>query len=510
MQLVNSAGKFLLQKRMRQIRNFKENPEDVQQKCLNYLISTAKFTDYGKKFDFKSITNIRQFQDQVPLASYEDFLPYIKQTLKGEQNILWPSYIKDFAKSSGTTSENSKLIPVSRESLQNCHYQGGRDMLALYLHHNPDSKLFSGKNLSIGGSQESSLSNINSEAYIANISAIVMKNLPFWAQFGRTPGLEITMMQSWEEKIKRMCEVTTKQNVTSMAGSPMWVILLLQHILKEKKVNYLQEIWPNLEVFFHGSVSFTPYKSLFNQLDRDKNLHYLEVYNASEGFFGLQDRLDDPSLLLMLNYSIFYEFIPVEEFNSVDPKVIPLSEVESGKHYSMVITTNSGLWRYKIGDTIQFTETRPYRFIISGRTKQCLNVFGEDIFIYHAEKALEKACDMTGALMENFTAAPRFFDKRTKGYHEWVIEFVKRPNHLHQFTSILDEELCKLSADYKSKRNRDSAIERPVIYEVPTGTFYSWLKKKNKLGGQHKIPRLSNDRGFVEELLGSNPVLPDL
>ena len=467
---------------------------------MNDLLETTQNTYYGRKFHFKDVNNYRQFVEQVPVNNYEDLQPFIELILKGEHNVLWPTPIKWFAKSSGTTGATSKIIPVSTEGLELCHFQGGRDMLALYIRNYPDAKLFSGKNLSIGGSQESRYSN-NDNHYIANISAIVMKNLPFWAQFGRTPGLEVTMMSNWEEKIRKISEVTSQQRVTSLAGSPMWMLLLLQHIIKEHKITYIQDVWPDLEVFFHGSVSFAPYRPLFEELDRDKSLRYLEIFNATEGFFGLQDQKDDTSLLLMLNYGIFYEFIPEKDFLNDNPKVIPLSEVEIGKNYSMVISTNSGLWRYKIGDTIKFTSTSPYRFTISGRTKHCINVFGEDLFAEHAEKGISQACRETGAILRDFTAAPYFYDRSKKGYHEWLIEFVRSPRDLQEFTAILDKELGKYNDDYAAKRRNDIAIEKPVVREMPEGTFYEWLKRNNKLGGQHKVPRLSNSREFVEELL---------
>ncbi len=504
MQLINSVGKYVFSRRLKEIYHFKLHPEEVQQKSLLDLLKLAKDTEYGKKYEFSSIKSIREFQERVPISSYEDLYPYIDRVLRGEHNVLWPSRITNFAKSSGTTGDKRKLVPVSRESLVKCHFQGGRDMFALYIDNYPDTKVFTGKNLSIGGNQESKHFEGNPSAYIANISAIVMKNLPSWAQYKRTPGLEITMMENWEEKIKLMAQVTTKENVASMAGSPMWIILLLQHIFNTKKANYLQEIWPNLEVLFHGSVSFPPYRPIFDLMDRDNSMRYLEVYNATEGFFGLQDVANDPSLLLMLNYDIFYEFIPAEDFESENPRVLTLEQVDLNKNYTMVISTSSGLWRYKIGDTIRFTELRPYRFLISGRTKHCINIFGEDLFIDHAEKGLARACSVTGAIMENYTAAPKFYESTTKGYHEWVIEFVREPKDLKEFANILDEELSNLNEDYKSKRNNNAAIEVPVVRTVSTGTFYTWLKKNNKLGGQHKITRLSNNRNFVEELLNQD------
>ncbi|GAB2771159.1 GH3 auxin-responsive promoter family protein [Salinimicrobium soli] len=501
MGIIDSIGNLVMKSRMQDLEHSVDHPHDTQQQVLHNLLETAKNTVFGKEHDFQNISNYEQFKQKVPLADYEDLLPYFNRLLKGEQNMLWPTPIKWFAKSSGTTGSKSKIVPVSTEGLEQCHYQGGRDMLALYIHNYPDAQLFSGKNLSIGGSQENNFDSSKNGFYTANISAIVMKNLPFWAQFGRTPGLEVTMMNNWEEKIKKIAEITTQQNVTSLAGSPMWMLLLLQHIIKEQKIEYIQEIWPNLEVFFHGSVSFDPYRPLFESLDRDKSLRYLEIFNATEGFFALQDKKNDPSLLLMLNYGIYYEFIPEKEFYNENPTVLSLSEVEVGKNYSMVISTNSGLWRYKIGDTIKFTETRPYRFVISGRTKHCINVFGEDLFVEHAEKALSVACKKTGAVLRDFTAAPYFYARQKKGYHEWLIEFVESPKNGKEFLQILDTELGILNDDYAAKRKNDIAIDAPVVREMPSGTFYQWLKRKNKLGGQHKIPRLSNSREFVEELL---------
>lgn len=500
MGIIDSIGNLVMKSRMDDLENSVNNPHETQQKVLSELLSTTKHTYYGKNYHFRDISNYRQFKEQVPLNNYEDLFPYIDLILKGEQNVLWPTPIKWFAKSSGTTGATSKIIPVSTEGLEQCHYQGGRDMLALYIRNYPDAKLFSGKNLSIGGSQESKLSDKNGY-YTGNISAIVMKNLPFWAQFGRTPGLEVTMMNNWEEKIRKISEITSQQKITSLAGSPMWMLLLLQYIIKEHKINYIQDVWPDLEVFFHGSVSFAPYRPLFEELDKNNSLRYLEIFNATEGFFALQDQKDDPSLLLMLNYGIYYEFIPEKEFLLENPKVIPLSEVEVGKNYSMVISTNSGLWRYKIGDTIKFTTVSPYRFTISGRTKHCINVFGEDLFAEHAEKAISVACRETGAILRDFTAAPYFYDRSKKGYHEWLIEFVRSPQNKADFLEILDRELGKYNDDYAAKRRNNVAIEPPVVREMPEGSFYEWLKRKNKLGGQHKVPRLSNSREFVEELL---------
>lgn len=500
MKIINQIGKLVMKNRLRHLDFSVQNAEEVQQKVLQDLLIKARDTQYGKIYRFRDIQNYRAFREQVPLVSYEDLLPYFSRMLSGENNLLWPAKINFFAKSSGTTGSSSKFIPVSKEGLTGCHYQGGRDMLAFYLRNYPGSKIFSGKNLSIGGSQESDPTYQKNGIFTANISAIVMKNLPFWAQFKRTPGMKVTMMNDWEEKIRLIANITTRENVSSLAGSPMWMLLLLQHILKEEKHLYIQDIWPGLEVFFHGSVSFEPYRPLFESLDKGKNLRYLEIYNATEGFFALQDQVEDNSLLLMSNYGIFYEFIPEKDALSDNPKVIPLNEIEAGKNYSMVISTNSGLWRYKIGDTVKFTSTRPYRFKICGRTKHCINVFGEDLFAEHAEKALLEACKKTGAILQNFTVAPFFYALKNKGYHEWLVEFLKSPANTKEFSAILDLELGKLNTDYREKRKNDIAIERPLVLELPQGTFYEWLKRKNKLGGQHKIPQLSNSREFLEEL----------
>lgn len=501
MRIIDFLGTWFIRKRIHQIEYFKKNPEEVQQNVLRYLLQNAQNTEYGKKHGFRKIKTLTQFQNQVPVVSYQEIQPYIDRLMKGEQNILWPSPVKWFAKSSGTTSHKSKYIPVSQEALRSCHFAGGKDMLALYTQNYPDTKIFSGKNLSIGGSQENNFSDKASQIFIGNISAIVMKNLPLWAQYSRTPGIDLTLMGNWEEKIKKIATVTKNQKVASMAGNPMWLLLLLQYMLKENNVKYIQDIWPDLEVFFHGAVSLTPYKAVLEKMDRDHSLRFMDIYNATEGFFGLQDQTEDTAMLLMLNYGIFYEFIPAEDFESETPKAIPLWDTETGKNYSVVISTSSGLWRYKIGDTVKFTSLKPYRFHISGRTKNCINVFGEDLFTEHAEKALDAACKKTGAMLDNYTAAPKYYGNGQKGNHEWIVEFTEAPQDLELFTQLLDQELCSVNEDYAEKRKFNIAIEKPVVHEVPQGTFYAWLKNKGKLGGQHKIPRLSNSREMAEDLL---------
>ncbi|MDT0688253.1 GH3 auxin-responsive promoter family protein [Salegentibacter sp. F188] len=501
MKLISKLGNQYLKRRLRDIDEMKENPYKIQEDVFKELLKKGKNTAYGKKYGFSSIADINKFREKTPVVGYSDLTPFIERAVQGEKNVLWPGKMENFAKSSGTTDSRSKLIPVSMEGLRNCHYLGGRDMLAIYLRNFPDSLLLSGKNLSIGGSQEGNANSGKNTFYTGNISAIVMKNLPFWAQLGRTPGIKVALMNDWEKKMKTISEITSRQKITSLAGSPMWMLLLLQHIQKEREINDIKEVWPHLEVFFHGSVSFGPYKPLFEELDKAGTLRYQEIYNATEGFFGIQELVNDTSLLLMLNYGVFYEFIPEENFKDEFPETVLLSEVKPGKRYSLVISTNSGLWRYKIEDSIKFTSTDPFRFKIMGRTKHCINVFGEDLFAEQGEEALFKACKRTGALMQNFTVAPFFYSQEKKGYHEWVVEFKKSPANPEEFTAILDEELCKLNEDYMEKRKGDTAIHMPAVRQVPPGTFYQWLKSKEKLGGQHKIPAMSNSRNFVEEIL---------
>ncbi|MEO0333582.1 MAG: GH3 auxin-responsive promoter family protein, partial [Bacteroidota bacterium] len=439
---------------------------------------------------------------RVPVVSYEEFFPYIDRLLHGEDNVLWPGKIKWFAKSSGTTNATSKFIPVSQEALDECHFKGGKDLVSIYVNNYPDTKMFAGKTLTIGGSQQINQLDENSESYTGDVSAVLMKNLPFWAQFSRTPSLDIALMDNWEEKVEKIARSTVNENVTAMAGVPTWTIVILQRILELKKAQHVHEIWPNLEVFFHGAVSFTPYRDLFQKLIPSGKMRYTETYNATEGFFGIQDQRSSTEMLLMLDYGIFYEFIPMDEFDQEQPRTLTIDEVEVGKNYALVISTNAGLWRYKIGDTIRFTSTLPYRFRITGRTKHFINAFGEELVIENAEQALAEACRQSGALIENFTAAPQYIGESSKGRHEWIIEFSEPPESLEQFTQILDETLQKLNSDYRAKREKSLAVDAPLVHAAPQGTFYRWMKSRGKLGGQNKVPRLANNR---EGLLGRVP-----
>lgn len=491
-----------MKKRIHQIELFLKYPVDVQNELLDNLLHTAVHTKYGKKYEFKSLKgNIKEFQERVPVVNYEDMYPYIERLLQGEQNILWPTDIKWFAKSSGTTNAKSKFIPVSPEALEDCHYKGGKDMLSIYMNNYPDTKMFTGKGLTIGGSHEINKMDKNSNSYYGDVSAVIMKNLPIWAKIARTPSLDIALMHDWEQKLQLMSEVTSQENVTSISGVPTWTIVLIEKVLEITGKKNILEVWPNLEVFVHGAVAFGPYRSVFENLIPSKDMRYMETYNASEGFFGIQDQVDSEDLLLMLDYGVFYEFIPYEELEKEHPRALTLAEVELGKNYAMLITTNAGLWRYKIGDTVKFTSKDPYRIRISGRTKHFINAFGEELIIENAEYAISKACRETGASIENFTAGPIYLEQGKQGSHEWVIEFKVRPKDEGRFIEVLDSALKEVNSDYEAKRQGNIALYPPRVHFAEEGTFYHWMKKRGKLGGQNKVPRLANNREYLEDVL---------
>lgn len=501
MEIINSIMSWVMKKRIHDIDLFLKYPVEVQNEIFSNLVKTAKKTDFGREYDFGDIRTLKDFKERVPLHSYEDIYPYIEKLLNGKQNVLWPSEIKWFAKSSGTTNAKSKFIPVSQEALTDCHFKGGKDMLSIYFNNHPDSKMFTGKGLAVGGSQQINQFDSNSNSYYGDVSAVIMSNLPFWAQLARTPKLEIALMSEWEEKIEKMAMNTIEENVTNIVGVPTWTVVLIQRILEITGKKHIHEVWPNLEVFIHGAVSFEPYEALFKKLAPSKKMNYLETYNASEGFFGIQDRVDSRDLLLMLDYGIFYEFIPIEHVDEEHPDTIGLEEVELDKNYAMVISTNAGLWRYLIGDTVKFTNLDPFRIRITGRTKHFINAFGEELIVENAESAIRKACEVTSAIIGDYTAGPRYLEARKKGGHEWIIEFQEAPSDRNLFIEVLDNTLKELNSDYEAKRYRDIALEAPIIHFVKPGTFYSWMKKRGKLGGQHKVPRLSNNRDYIDDIL---------
>lgn len=498
MAIINSILNWRMKKRFHQIELFMKYPIEIQKDCLTDLLSDAKNTEFGKKYDFASIKSIKEFQNRIPIQDYDDIKDDVSRIMKGEQNILWPSQIKWFAKSSGTTSDKSKFIPVSNEALYDCHYKGGKDLLSIYCNSNENSKVFTGKTIMMGGSNE--IINNNKGAYHGDLSAIIIENLPFWVNYFSGPDKDVLLMGDWEKKIQRIAEGTIDENITSISGVPSWTLVLFNYIIEKTGAKNIKEIWPNLELYMHGAVNFQPYLEQFN--DFCPGLNYMESYNASEGYFGIQLELGVPDFLLMLDYGVFYEFIPIDHYhNSDDPKVLTLEDVEIGINYVIIITTNAGLWRYAIGDTIEFTGLYPFRFKITGRTKHFINAFGEELIIENAENALAIACAKTNSKIKEYTAAPMYFENDGNGAHEWLIEFEEEPDSLSFFTDTLDNALKAINSDYEAKRFKNMILGTPQIRIMPTGTFYDWLKSKNKLGGQNKVPRLANNRKYVDEIL---------
>ncbi|WP_053969848.1 GH3 auxin-responsive promoter family protein [Mangrovimonas sp. ST2L15] len=499
--IVNSIASWFLKKRFHQIELFLKYPNEVQMELLSHLLEKAKDTEIGRRYDFQSIGDYETFAKRIPISNYEDLSPDIERSRQGETNIFWPEPIKWFAKSSGTTNSKSKFIPVSGDSLEDCHYAASKDLLCMYLNNNEDSQLFTGKSLRLGGSKELYREN---GTIFGDLSAILIDNMPFWAEFSSTPSNRVSLMSNWEEKMQAIVEETVEENVTSLAGVPSWMLVLLNNVLDYTNKDSLLDIWPNLEVYFHGGVSFTPYKNQYKSILPKKDFRYYEIYNASEGFFAIQDRNKSSELLLMLDYGIFYEFIPMDCYGTESEHVIPLNQVELDKNYAIVITTNAGLWRYKIGDTVKFTSVKPYRIKVSGRTKHHINVFGEELIIENAEDALRKVCQKTGAQIVDYTAAPIFMEGKEKGAHEWLIEFKIPPQDIDYFNELFDNALKALNSDYEAKRYNNMTLNKPKIHMARPKLFYDWLKQHGKLGGQHKVPRLSNTRMYLDDLLGMN------
>lgn len=498
MAFVNSVLNWWIKKRIHQIELFNKYPIDVQNEVFKKLIVAAKNTEWGKKYGYSSITSVSEYQNRVPVSSYEDLKPYIDRLRKGEQNILWNEEITWFAKSSGTTAGKSKFIPVSPSALEECHFKGGKDMLALYFNLYPESDFFEGKALVMGGSRN--ILEISNTTYVeGDLSAILMHNLPFWAQFKRIPSLTIALMDEWENKLELMAESTMQHNVSSISGVPSWMLVLLRKILKKSGKSHLHEIWPNLEVFFHGGINFEPYREQYNSIIDPDRMVYSNTYNASEGFFAIQDQRDSTDLLLILDYGIYYEFIPSVDVGNENYKALTLEEVELGVNYAMIISTNAGLWRYMIGDTVVFTSLYPFRVRITGRVKNFINAVGEELIIDNAEKALSLACSKTAATISEYTAAPLFKDNEVQ--HQWLIEFEKKPDNFEFFIDIFDNALKSLNSDYEAKRYHDLVLKMPLVESLKKGTFYKWMKNRNKLGGQNKVPRLSGSREYVDEIL---------
>lgn len=498
MKILSPAISSLARLRLWRIDAWKNNPLDAQREVLQDIVTAAQYTEYGRKYNFSNLFNVRDFKNAVPIIEYDDVKPYIERMLKGEQNLVWNTPVYWFAKSSGTTSERSKFIPISDESLEDCHYKASKDVLSLYYQYKPDSELLTGKGLVIGGSH--SINPVNAEAQFGDLSAVLFQNSPFWAHWLRTPDLSIAIMNEWESKIEKIAEATIRETVTSVSGVPTWTLVLFKRILEKTGKQNMGEVWPHLELYMHGGVSFTPYKEQFQKLI-GKEINYLEMYNASEGFFAAQTSPDENGMLLFTDHGIFYEFMPVSEYGQNNPKTIGLQDVELGKNYALVISTNGGLWRYLVGDTIQFTSLKPFHIKVSGRLKHFINAFGEEVIVDNTDKAIAVASQKTNSVVNDYTAAPVYFSDTSNGAHEWLIEFEKEPENLAAFTSELDMALRSINSDYDAKRYKDIALGMPVIHAVKKGTFNAWLRQKGKLGGQHKVPRLSNERVLLDEIL---------
>jgi len=496
--IINTVASWLLKKRLHQIEFFLKYPIEVQEELLMGLVDFAKDTEIGKSFDFRSIKNYSDFASRVPITNYEGMEHLIDQARRGTTNLFWPTPIKWFAKSSGTTNAKSKFIPVSQESLEDCHYKSSKDLLSIYLNNNENSQLFTGKSLRLGGSKELYESH---GSVFGDLSAILIDNMPFWAEFSSTPSNKVSLMPDWNTKLAAVIAETTKENVTSMAGVPSWMLVLLNELIDTTGNEHLFQVWDQLEVYFHGGVSFSPYKDQFKKLLPRKSFNYYEIYNASEGFFAIQDRNKASDLMLMLDYGIFYEFIPMNAYGKEAEYAIPLSEVTLHTNYAIVITTNAGLWRYKVGDTVRFTSLSPHRIKVTGRTRHHINVFGEELIIENAEEALKIVCKKTKTEIIEYTAAPIFMEGKNKGGHEWLIEFRTPPQDLGHFTALLDNALKSLNSDYEAKRYNNMTLNEPLVHKARAGQFHDWLAGKDKLGGQHKIPRLSNSRQYLEELM---------
>ena len=497
MKLLSPVISRLARMRLWGVENWISFPISAQRNVLQHLVTQAQYTEFGRKYKFSRLFTVKDFKNRIPIHEYNDLKSYIERMMAGEQNILWNTPIYWFAKSSGTTSDKSKFIPISEESLKDIHFKGSKDVLTNYYKNFPDSDLLTGKSLVVGGSHQ--VNSLDEEIQYGDLSAVLMQNTPFWGNWIRTPQLNIALLDEWESKIEQLAQSTIHENVTSLAGVPTWTIILIKRILEISGKNTLKEVWPNLELYMHGGVSFVPYRDQINKLI-GAPINYLEMYNASEGFFAAQNMPDNEGLLLYTDHGIFYEFLPVEEYGKSN-ETIGLKEVELNKNYAPVISTNGGLWRYLLGDTIEFTSLRPFKIKVTGRLKHFINAFGEEVIVDNADKAIAIASEKTNSIVKDYTAAPVFFSENNNGAHEWLIEFETAPNDFKRFTFELDEALKSLNSDYEAKRYKNIALRLPIIHSLQKNTFDHWLKSKGKLGGQHKVPRLSNERKMIEEIL---------
>ena len=499
---LTDISRFFLGKRLKDFELYASQPEAVQQKVLRRLLNDAAHTTWGREHGYASIKSYTDYAAAVPLQTYDDLKPYIDRMRHGEDNLLWHSKVKWYAQSSGTTNDKSKYIPVTSEGLDDTHYRGGADCVAIYLGMNPSSRFFSCKGLILGGSFNEQPNPDGSR--VGDLSAVLMQNINPVVNFFRVPSKEVALMREWESKIERLAADTASVNVTNLSGVPSWMLVVLKKVLDITGKDSIEQVWPGIEVFFHGGVSFTPYRSQYKELIKSDQMHYVETYNASEGFFGIQSDLSDPSMMLMIDYGVFYEFVPMTEFGKPNARAVSLTDIELGKNYAMVISTSCGLWRYVIGDTVMFTSKSPYKFRITGRTKHFINAFGEELIVDNAEKGLARACAETGAKVLDYSAAPVYMDAQGKCRHQWLIEFAVMPDSLDRFVAVLDAALKSVNSDYEAKRTKDIALQLPEVVVARPGLFNDWLKGKGKLGGQHKVPRLSNTRDIIDEMLALN------
>ena len=496
--IINRIAKTYFVAHQKNIEKMMFQPLDCQQQWFDYLLKAAANTEWGKKYDYQSVKQYDRFCEQIPVSDYNALYPYIERMIMGEKDVLWCGKTIWFAKSSGTSGSKSKFIPMSMESLYKCNYKGGKDSLTMYLNNRPDSKLFTGKYFSLSGSWRNF--EMNSKAYCGDVSAILLHFLPQWGNFFRTPPKDIALMNNWSEKVEKYAQHTRKQNVIAFAGVPSWILMIIKKVLELEQAENLSAVWQNLELFMHGGVNFTPYINQYKLLIPNENMYYQQIYNASEGYFAAQDRSNANDMLLLVDNGVFYEFIPLRKFNTNNPSAVSLAEVKTGVNYVMLISTNAGLWRYVVGDVVQFTSCNPYRIIITGRTTHFINAFGEELMVDNAENAINTACLQTNAIVSEYTAAPVYLEAAAKAAHEWLIEFKQQPADIKLFTDILDKELMKLNSDYETKRSNDILLQRPIVQAIPQGTFVRWLSSRGKLGGQFKVTRLSNDRKIIEEI----------
>ncbi|MGL5683702.1 MAG: GH3 auxin-responsive promoter family protein [Marinifilaceae bacterium] len=504
MPIVNTLLGLFTQSRLKQIEYAKENPGTVQRNLLLQLLRDGETTEYGKRYNFSSIKSVDDYRKHVPIVKYEDISHDVTRVMNGENNIFWPEPIEWFAKSSGTTDAKSKFIPISSKAIEDCHFRAGKDIIAIINNLYPDTRMFTGKTLALGGSSQVSVTNNNCK--YGDLSAILITNSPFWANRLKTPDADIMLMAEWEEKLERICETTINQDVRCIAGVPSWFLMLINRILEKTGKSNLHEVWPNLEMFIHGGVNFTPYREQYRRLLPDPKMKYLETYNASEGFFGIQDDPTDYSMSLMMDYGVYYEFMPLSEMDKEFPTTLTIDEIVPGVNYALIITTNSGLWRYMIGDTVMFSSIKPFKFKITGRTKLYINAFGEELIIDNAIDGLSKACARTGAEVTEYTVAPVFMETGKRGAHQWLIEFKKLPDSMQLFEECLDTTLQEINSDYEAKRYRNMSLGPLQVVEARNNLFIDWMKRKGKLGGQNKVPRLWNDRTHMEELLELNRI----